>query len=323
MGKGTQKQNGKKSGSFYIALLVLFLLSAACIVFEILTVQSFREGFIAQNAWWILLLAIFITLAALCVGIVFLVKEKKTWYKTFLSAFILLLFFLVVLFIIVKTDLLFIFQSPELYQKFLEQTGAWMPILYILLQFLQVVLLPIPSIVSTLAGLALFGPLKTAIFSLIGILAGSFVGFFVGRNLGYKAVAWLVGEEELKKWLKKIKGKDNLILTMMFILPLFPDDVLCFVAGLSTMSTGYFSAMIVVSRIISIFTTCFSVEIIPINEWWGLLTWAVLFAVLLVLFVILYKNIDKINDWLAAKKMERKQKRAKKRENKAQKNDEK
>jgi uncharacterized membrane protein YdjX (TVP38/TMEM64 family) len=222
-----------------------------------------------------------------------------------LSALIVLLFILVVLFIIVKTDFISILQSPELYQEFLKKTGAWMPILYILLQFLQVVLLPIPSVVSTLAGVALFGPLKTSIYSLIGILAGSFTGFLVGRKLGYKAVAWLVGEEELKKWLKKVKGKDNLVLTMMFILPLFPDDVLCFISGLSTMSCSYFTVMIIISRILSVTTTCFSFEFIPFTTWWGLLIWALIFLSVITLFIFLYKNLDKINEWVSKKKKKR------------------
>lgn len=301
-----QKKERKKSrenrAKLAYDLLVLFLLSAACIVFEILTLQFVRVGFIERNAPWLIALSIMLTVAFLAFGIAARILEKEKIYKLLLSAFFLIVFFLVVLFIVIKTDFITILQSPELLQKFLQKTGAWMPILYIILQFLQVILLPIPSVVSTLAGVALFGPLKTTIYSLIGILSGSFVGFLIGRKLGYKAVAWLVGEEELNEWLQKVKGKDNLILTLMFVLPLFPDDVLCFVAGLSTMSMKYFSVMILLSRLLSVSTTCFSFELIPFNTWWGLLIWAAIFIVVIVAFIILYKNIDKINDYLQKRK---------------------
>lgn len=50
--------------------------------------------------------------------------------------------------------------------------------------------------------LALFGPWKCFLFSMIGIVSGSLVAFIVGRKLGYKAVVWLVGEEDLKKWME-------------------------------------------------------------------------------------------------------------------------
>ena len=292
----------KKQGRLAYRLLALFLLTAGCIVFEILTIRLVKEGFIVKNMPWILGLSIGATALLLGLGIFLLVTGREKSYKLIITIFFLLLFFLIVLFIVIKTDFIVVLQSPELYQKFLEKTGAWMPVLYILFQLLQVVILPVPSLVSTLAGLALFGPLKTAVYSLIGILAGSFTGFVIGRKLGYKAVAWLVGEEDLKRWLQKVKGKDNLALTLMFILPLFPDDVLCFISGLSTMSFRYFSLMVIISRGVGILATCYSFELIPFNTWWGLSIWVAIFLVGIIVFIILYKNLDKINGWLKRKK---------------------
>lgn len=297
-----KERNGKKQARLAYNFLVLFLFTAGCIVFEILSIRLIKEGFVKQNAPLLIGLSVGLTAVLLVLGICFLLKGKEKLYKILLTIFFALLFFLVVLFIVVKTNFILILQSPELYQKFLEQTGAWMPVLYVLFQFLQVVLLPVPSLVSTLAGLALFGPLKTALYSLIGILAGSFTGFFIGRKLGYKAVAWLVGEEELKQWLQKVKGKDNLVLTLMFVLPLFPDDLLCFVSGLSTMSVRYFSLMMTASRAIGITATCFSFELIPFNTWWGISIWAGIFIAVITVFIIIYKNLDRINDWLKKKK---------------------
>ena len=173
-----------------------------------------------------------------------------------------------------------------------------MPILYIVLQYLQVILLPIPTVVSTVAGLALFGPFKTIIFSLIGIILGSITAFFIGRKLGYKAVAWIVGKETLDKWQKKLKGKDNLILTIMFMLPLFPDDVLCFIAGLSSMSNRYFVIMIILARAVGITGTCYSFDFIPFNTWWGLLIWGVFLSAIVIAFILVYRNMDKIQKFL-------------------------
>jgi hypothetical protein len=151
------------------------------------------------------------------------------------------------------------------------------------------------------AGVALFGPTKAMLCSLVGIILGSLTAFIIGRKIGYKAVAWMVGKEDLDKWLKKVKGKDNFILTAMFMLPLFPDDMLCFVAGLSSMTWQYFVVMIVFARLIGIAGTCYSVNFIPFNTWWGILIWAVLIAALVAAFVFLYKNMDAINSWFNKK----------------------
>ena len=190
----------------------------------------------------------------------------------------------------------------EKLQEYLKRVGVWMPIAYIALQFLQVVILPIPGIVSTAAGVAVFGALLTAVYSTIGIVLGSFLAFYIGRKWGHHAVSWIVGVETLDKWQKKLKGKDNLFLTLMFLLPLFPDDVLCFVAGLSTMSNGYFAVMIICTRIISIFATCFSVDFIPLNTWWGVILWLAFFVGVIVLFLVLYKHLDAIVSWLKGKR---------------------
>ena len=289
----TQREN-----SGFLPLLITFLTMAiACVVFAILCVYGAKIAFIASNPLLFSLLASGLLTALFLLSVWFVVREKEVWYKSALSAFILILFALIVLFILQKTGFFNVIENQNSLQEYLASKGVWMPFVYTVLQYLQVVILPIPSIVSTLAGVALFGPFQTMLYSLIGVLLGSFTAFFIGRKLGNKAVSWMIGKDTLNKWQKKIKGKDYLLLTLMFILPVFPDDVLCFVAGLSTMTWEYFSIMIVVSRILQISITCYSIDLIPFTTWWGLLIWIVFFAVVLVGFLIVYKNIDKIQEW--------------------------
>ncbi len=284
--------NKKTLGS----VLALIALTAVLIVFAVLCLHNTVYSFIRKYATLFSVLASLL-LCGLCLfSVWFVLTEKQTLFKTAISVYIFLLFCLVLIYILQKTGFFVLVRDENAFREYLATKGAWMPVLYVVLQYLQVVILPIPSVVSTVAGLALFGPLKTIIYSLIGIILGSITAFFIGRKLGYKAVAWMIGKEELNKWQKKLRGKDNLILTVMFLLPMFPDDVLCFIAGLSSMSEKYFLIMIVVSRIVSISTTCYSIDLIPFNTWWGLLIWGILFATIIIAFVLIYKNLDKIQE---------------------------
>ena len=190
-----------------------------------------------------------------------------------------------------------------------------MPIAYIILQFLQVIILPIPGILSTAVGVALFGAFYTTVYSFIGIVLGSILAFYIGRKFGLKAVSWMVGEETLNKWQKKLKGKDNFILTLAFLLPLFPDDILCFLAGLSSMTNKYFLTMICISRLLAIAATCYSFNFIPFNTWWGLLIWGIIVAVIIVAFCLIYKNLHSIHQW-ATKRVFKKKKATNKNKNK-------
>ena len=188
--------------------------------------------------------------------------------------------------------------SIEGLRNYVASFGSSAVIIYILIQFLQVVILPIPGFVTMLAGVYLFGPFSASIYSLIGILLGSLVGFFTGRILGHKFVCYLFGEKTINAWLDKIKNKDKIILTFMFLFPFFPDDILCFVAGLSSMNALYFLVMITVCRVISVFTTTYSINgnIIPYDTWWGILLWIIILLITVVVAVYLYNNGDKIQN---------------------------
>jgi uncharacterized membrane protein YdjX (TVP38/TMEM64 family) len=289
-----QNRENKMSREEATLSVILVFLAIACLIMGILFIGELNYAWI--QAHFIICAAIYAFLIMLIcmVGIIFLFREQKTVSKLLLSVLVLLLFSVTTAFILQKTGFFEVVDDAESLQAYLEEAGVWMPLLYVLLQFLQVVLLPIPSLVSTVAGIALFGPLKTMIYSFVGIMAGSILAFYVGRKWGKRAASWMVGEETLSKWQKKLKRKDNLFLSVMFILPLFPDDVLCFLSGLSSMTFVYFLIVVSISRILAIATTCYSVNFIPFNTWWGILIWGLILTAILLLCVFVYKNMDKI-----------------------------
>ena len=165
-----------------------------------------------------------------------------------------------------------------------------------------------PGSVSVAVGVAMFGPLKCAIYSFIGIVLGSVAAFAIGRWVGYKAVCWIVGQDSLDKWLKKLKGKDYLILSFNVPFCRFSLTIFCvFVAGLSSMTWGYFIIMITLTRLISVFSTAYSFELIPFNTWWGLLIWAIILALIALSFRLVLKHYEKIDKFIKTKlKIQRK-----------------
>lgn len=282
-------------------LIGITLGAAAFEVFYILCLGYFKADWKAVYFILALVGGTAANVAVFTVDVVCFFLKKETIYKFCITVYILMVFLAVGFYILLRTGLMDVFQDKDNFEAFLERSGNWMVALFILLQFLQVVVLPIPSTVTVVAGSALFGPLLGSIYSLIGIMLGSLVAFLIGRYAGYRVAVWLVGKETLDKWLKKIKGKDKLLLSAMFLLPVFPDDVLCIVAGISSMSLLYFLIVIFVSRVLAIFTTSYSITLIPLNTWWGILTWAILLALVLVLFVFLYKKSDAILGWFEKK----------------------
>lgn len=287
----------------WITAVIIFALGIISIVFTILCMRNFNNGVLYK--YNTVITSSLVAAEVICMGLcfAFFVTKKEALYKLFLTILGLAAAFLLIIYILQVTGVLEKIDSVEDLRDWIEQTGVWAPICFIVIQFLQVVVLPIPSVVTVGAGVALFGPLKCILYSYIGIVAGSMVGFFVGKILGYRAAAWLVGKDTLDSWLLKVKGKDKAVLTAMFLLPMFPDDILCFVAGLSTMSWPFFIVMILITRALGIVMTSYSLNgsIIPYNTWWGLILWALIGIAVIILFIFLYKKGDKIERWFIDK----------------------
>ena len=246
--------------------------------------------------------------------------NKEELYKTFLVLSILWLCVVWLYVFCEKTGFISVFlvdasvpNREEAIQQnlvnYMEGAGQWAVLVFIFLQFLQTTILPIPSFATTGAGALLctelygsaLGPLYNSLFSLVGILLGSFTAFAIGRIFGAKLVAWIIGKAKLDKILNMIRGKDAIILTAMFLLPFFPDDILCFVAGMSSMSTKYFVGIMLVSRIVIVFGTSYLFGLIPLTTWWGLLIWGALIVAIALIFLIIWKNRQKLEKFYQEK----------------------
>ncbi len=181
----------------------------------------------------------------------------------------------------------------------IKSGGIFSYAIFFVLQFLQTVILPIPAAVTTIAGVLVFGPWITLIISLIAIVSGSIFSFFLGRKFGKKLIYWIAEKEDADKWRKKLeKGKYVFFLMMLF--PLFPDDILCLVAGaVSTMTYKFFIITNLITRPIAIATTCFlgSGKLIPFYGW-GIPVWIGLIMVGIILFYLSIKYQKQIESFI-------------------------
>ena len=294
-------KNTLKNKNTWFNLAVLLLFTAIIIPFEILCLNQVNEGILHEIKEYLTPICVILSIIMLFVSFFFFLKKMDGLFKLCIIIYILLSFSLIVVFLMQKSGFFEMIKTPESFAEYLEKSGQWMPIAYILLQFLQVLILPIPSVVSTAAGVALFDAFPTLLYSYCAIVPASIIAFFLGRKLGRKAVVWMIGESTLVKWQEKLHGKDNLVLTAMFLLPVFPDDVLCFVAGLSSMSNKYYIVMILICRLVNISGTVYSLNFIPFTTWWGILLWIILAIVFCLIFFYVYKRTDEIEQWFKKK----------------------
>ncbi|MCR8966922.1 TVP38/TMEM64 family protein [Streptococcus zalophi] len=136
------------------------------------------------------------------------------------------------------------------FTHFLRNIGFWGPVGFILIQVIQVVYPVIPGGLTCVIGHALFGPLYGFLYNFIGIFIGSILAFLLARRFGDRFVKAFVSEETYDKYIAYLdKGHYfDYFLSAAFILPGFPDDFLCMVAGLSKMSLKKFTLITLLSK---------------------------------------------------------------------------
>ncbi len=147
-----------------------------------------------------------------------------------------------------------IFSSREAMERFLSPFGIWAPIVFVLLQVVQVIIPILPGGVSTLAGVLLFGPIWGFVYNYVGICAGSTLAFLLARRYGRPLVQKLTDKKAYDKYSKWLEGgkKFDWCFAAAIFFPMAPDDLLCFLAGVTNMSLRRFIAIILLAKPVSI-----------------------------------------------------------------------
>lgn len=225
---------------------------------------------------------------------VFLKKERL--YKLTIILIYFSIIFLAVATAIIKSGVLEKIDSVEELVAVINSYGVAGKLVFVLVQFLQVTFIPIPSTIVTAAGAALYSTWESLLLSCIGLWAGSLFAFFLGRTFGVKLVKWVVGDEMLLKYTSLVKGRDKAMLVYMFIFPMFPDDVLCMIAGLTTMSYPTFIAVQLISRPLNVAGTIFLVDYVTAIPFtgWGIALWVVIAILFIGVFVLMWKYAERI-----------------------------
>jgi uncharacterized membrane protein YdjX (TVP38/TMEM64 family) len=114
---------------------------------------------------------------------------------------------------------------------------------------LQVVIAPIPGGAIEFLGGVLFGVKAGLVYSMIGLMLGSWLAFSLARIFEKVAVEKFVSEETRKKFDYLVEHEGVILSFILFLLPGFPKDALCYILGLTPMHLGIFLIISTIGRI--------------------------------------------------------------------------
>lgn len=174
--------------------------------------------------------------------------------------------------------------------------------IYILIQIAQVIFLPIPAAIICIVGSNIYGPLLGGLYCSIGILIGSYISFFIGKTFGYRVVTWIVGKENTDKYSEIIRKRGAFFLSIAFLLPMFPDDILCFIAGITNMKFKVFFWVTLITRPVGVFCMSYfgSGHLIPFTGW-GIYAWIVILIFAVVLVYVTYRYQESMEKFVIQK----------------------
>ncbi len=145
--------------------------------------------------------------------------------------------------VLYKTNVFHFFMSRERLKAFIDSLGMWGFAGFILLQVVQVVAAPIPGEATGLLGGYLYGPVLGILLSTVGLTIGSYVAFSLSRVFGKPLTVRLVPAATFERFHYLLHHKGSFLIFLLFLIPGFPKDILCYILGLGPLTTLEFLAI--------------------------------------------------------------------------------
>jgi len=181
-----------------------------------------------------------------------------------------------------------------------------------LIMFIQVCLIPIPAVIVLNAAIAsgiIAKDISTFLtwncwwFILIVLSAyiiGAMVAYFIGLKWGKRAVKWCAGsDEDYKKWSNLLNEKGKWWYAASVFLPIFPDDLLCLVAGSTKFNFSFFFWINLIGRGIGLVAMLFSLVLLSSTNSGGfpftVVAWGIIFIIAIIAYLIIQKQIKNEN----------------------------
>ena len=138
--------------------------------------------------------------------------------------------------------------SLDALRSYIDRFAPYSYLIFFLVQFLSVVLAPIPSNVTAAAGGLLFGVWPAFLLTFSAVVSGSFLVFWLARALGRDFADRFVSRKLSEKYQSLLHAKTPVFLALAFLFPFFPDDLLCILAGLTSLSFRRFALIVLLTR---------------------------------------------------------------------------
>jgi len=154
--------------------------------------------------------------------------NKQIWLT---DLFILIIFIIMIAF--------YSFWNPSLpsrmdVSEWVNQWGVSGPLALILTIILETIIAPVPGILISITAGVLYGVWPGILYLWIGNIIGGTISFWLARKLGRLIVKKIIKEQRIKVY-DDFLSRNKFLIWLVYIVPIFPVDMIGYVIGLSDM----------------------------------------------------------------------------------------
>ena len=203
---------------------------------------------------------------------------------------------------LIAIEIVFLIPAVDNFFKgWVEKSTGWVLWLVLwILFFLQTNLIQIPAVsllqISVHSGIEVLS-WQYILLVMSAYMGGCILSYWLGRWFGTKAIKWVSGsEEDFDKWSKFINKKGKIWYLLSVLLPVFPDDILCIIAGSLKMDFGFYTLANLIGRSIGLITMLVVLKYIGIASSsipFMLIVWCVGLVAEIITLIVLNKNAKK------------------------------
>ncbi len=187
-----------------------------------------------------------------------------------------------------------------------QQYGILTFLLIEILMFVLFCFVPVLNSALVVLGCILFGAKTAFLISWSASIISSTILFFLGDKCGEKIACKLIGKDELEHAQDMIDSKSKLLLPIVFSIPIFPDDAICIVAGMTKMKFSFFIIVTIIFRGLDNLIVCFLGS--GIISWSELtvLDWIIVINLILIDIYLIFKFQKFFENYIKNKKNSKK-----------------
>jgi uncharacterized membrane protein YdjX (TVP38/TMEM64 family) len=147
------------------------------------------------------------------------------------------------------------FSDPHAVTEAVQQSGFWGPTILFVLFVLQVFFAFIPGQALMVASGYIYGFTGGMLITWISLVIGGQAAFWLARHSGRRFAEKWISPAILDRWDKNAGDQGIGFFAITLVLPLFPNDAMCYVAGLGKITSRRFLIANILGRGLASFIT--------------------------------------------------------------------